>query len=470
MLSAGLGIGGARAMSEKILIIDDRLDWLMRSTDLFREHGYEVTTCSQPGKAMETFSACKPDAVLLDIRMPGKNGFELLKELRQKDRRVCVVMLSAYGDAETVVEAMKLGADSFADKSSDPEKILIVVEKELRRKAMEMELANLKASRGLGPVTLADIVGESPEMKFVKEQIRDYAKDDLAVLITGENGVGKDLAAFALHYESDRREEPFQNLLCPGVAESLFESAVFGHERGAFTDAHRRKEGILEAAGAGTVLLNEFVEIPPYVQAKLLVVLEAGVFSRVGSEGRSRRSQARFVAATNQNIRHALSTGKLREDLYFRLNQHKISIPPLRDRGEDIVLLAEHFSNQEAERLGRSPVELSDKSKDVLLGYDWPGNVRQLRALMMNVVLAGSDEPIRGYAFLGDGDGDFRRLHRSGKLGDIVRQEKEEIERRRIGEALRRFGGSRKKAARHLVMSYRALMYKMKKYGLRELY
>lgn len=457
-------------MSKKILIVDDRLDSLLTCADLLREHGYDVSTCSQSRRALEVFGEYRPDAVLLDVMMPGKNGFELLTEIRARDRRLPVIMLSAYGDADAVVTAMKLGADHFVDKSSDPQKILIVVEKEFSRKDMELEMATLRADRDAGPAYITDVIGESPAIEWVREQIRQLADSDLAVLITGPSGVGKDLVARALHYESGRSNEPFKNLLCPGTPETLFESALFGHERGAFTGALKRKKGIIESARRGTVLLNEIVEIPSYVQAKLLVVIETGAYNRVGGEENTLTSDVRFIAATNANISQALRAKRLRDDLFFRLNQATIEIPALTERGEDIILLAEHFMREECERIGRPEIRLSNRSKEVLLNYTWPGNVRQLKNLMKSIVQAGSDDPIKGYSDLSARDGGLGADRKSTNLRDIVKHKTEEVEREKITQALNRFKGNRKKSAEYLGISYRDLMYKMKKYKLREIF
>jgi DNA-binding NtrC family response regulator len=455
-------------MPKKVLIVDDRLDSLWECVDLFRGRDYEVTTCRQSEEALRVFDEYRPDIVLLDIKMPGKSGYEVLKEIRDKDRRVCVVMLSAMGDSETVVKAMKLGADNFAEKSTDPEKVLIVVEKELKQREMEMEIARLKAGQGEGPVGVDHIIGESEAIRKVKEDVLRYADNDLAVLLTGESGVGKDLVAGAIHHESCRSSEPFQNLLCPGIPESLFEAELFGAERGAFTDAYKARKGIIESAGAGTILLNEIVEIPSYIQAKLLLILQTGVYMRIGGEGKTLKSDARFIAATNADVRSAMRTKKLREDLFFRLNEAPIEIPPLRERREDIAHLAQHFIRVESSKLARSEIELSDKSMAFLTDYDWPGNVRELETLMKAVVAAGSEDVIMGRAFMarkveaGEANGGPSRLK------DAIRRETESLEKERIGQALLRFGGSRKRAAEYLGISYRSLLLKMKRYNLRD--
>ena len=456
-------------MSKKVLVVDDRLDSLWKCADVFQDYGFRVVTCSRSDKALDIFAREEPDVVLLDIKMPGKNGFDVLKEIRRNDKHVCVIMLSAYGDAQTVVSAMKMGADNFAEKGSDPEKLLIVVEKELSRKAMAMELLSLKADMGIELASVDQIIGESEAIKKVRAQILEYANTDDPVLITGACGVGKDLAAGAIHYESGRRNRPFKHLLCPGIQETLFESELFGHERGSFTNAHRSTKGVIEAAGGGTVFLNEVADIPTSAQAKLLLVIETGVFMKIGGEGKMLKSDARFIAATNTDIQDALKTRRLREDLFFRLNQAWIDIPPLEERGDDVAILAEHFINTEARRRGRPTVKLSSTSIDMLLDYDWPGNVRELKGMMARVVSAGSEDVITGDALLGR----HRRCRVNGsrtgsRLKDATAAEVDAVEDRMIADALRRFGGNRKKAARWLGISYRSLMSKMKKYGLRE--
>ncbi len=453
-------------MANKVLIVDDRLDSLLKCADLFTERGYDVTTCRRSTEALGTFTLVRPDVVLLDIKMPGKNGFELLKEIRARDRRVCVVMLSAYGDAETVVSAMKLGADNFAEKGLDPEKLLIVVEKELGRKQMEMELALLRGESGLGQVGIDHLIGESKPMRLVKQSILQYADTDLAVLLTGQSGTGKDLVAGVLHHESSRGSKTFQHLLCPGLAEGLFESEIFGHERGSFTGAHKRRKGIIEAAGSGTVFLNEFVDIPPDIQAKLLLVIDTGVYMRIGGEGKTMTTKARFIAATNKDVQGALRSGRLREDFYFRLNQAPIELPPLKERGQDILLLADHFIKVWSRKLGKPEIELSEASRDLLLHYHWPGNVRELETIMKRVVMTGSESVISGDTYLTRSDGD-RSSGGPHRLKDITRSTTEAVEKEKISEALTMFGGNRKKAAEWLAISYRSLLGKMQKYDLR---
>jgi two-component system response regulator AtoC len=458
-------------MAGKVLIVDDRLESLWESADYLKERGYSVSTCGESRKALEVFLKEKPDAVLLDVKMPGKNGFDLLKEIRTTNRRVCIIMLSAYGDAETVVKAVKLGADNFAEKGSDAEKLVITLEKELEKKRMQLELVTLKAEKAGEAGGIDRIIGQSEAIRQVKKSIRDYADVDEPVLVTGENGVGKDLVATALHYESKRHEKPFSRLFLPAVPPGLFESEIFGHERGSFTDASRRQTGIIQAAGKGTVFLDEIGDLPADVQTKLLLVLDTGVYMRIGGEGKTMKTEARFVSATNVNVMNAVRTRKMREDLFFRLNKVWIEVAPLRERPDDIPLLAEYFIKIRSDEMGRAPVELSDESMDLLLRYDWPGNVRQLKSIMERVVIEGDEDLIRRDAVLSRGtpcDDDLGSD--SSRLKHTVKRETAKVETRLIANALTRFKGNRTKAAGWLGISYRSLLSKMKEYRLRQAY
>jgi DNA-binding NtrC family response regulator len=455
-------------MTHTVLFVDDRLESVCSYVDALEGRGYQVLKCSDPQVALEVFARERPDVVLLDVRMPSRSGLDILTEMRRKNGRVVIIMLSAHGDTPTIVEALKLHADNFADKSYDSEKLLLVVEKELRTKELEAELDGLKASRGGRLKTLDDIVGESEAMKAVKRQIMDYADGDLTVFITGESGVGKNVVAEALHTQSRRRQKPFKHLLCTAVQPTLMEAELFGSEKGAYTDAHRSKRGLVEAAEGGTVLLDEIGATTPDVQAKLLLLTETGVYSKVGSEGRSQKTDAWFLTATNINIPEALRSGRLRQDLFYRLNQAWIHVPPLRERGDDVLLLAEYFARSESDRTGRPLVALSGKLTDMIMGYRWPGNVRELLSVIRRYAKSGGKD-VRIYSggmdSVGGHDGDG-----AGPEGDLkaaLRREVEAVEKRWITEALQRLGGNRTKAAVRLGISRRNLMYKIKRYGLR---
>jgi len=456
-------------MARKVLIVDDRLDSVLRYLDAFGSRGYAVLRCSDAKIALEIFGREKPEVVLLDVKMPGKDGLEVLKEMRDKDksRRACIIMLSAHGETRTVVEALKLGADNFADKSYDAEKLVLVVEKELRTKDLETELMGLRAGRDGRLRNIDDIIGDSEAIKAVKRQIADYADGDLTVFITGENGVGKNVVAEALHSHSKRHKKPFKHLLCTAFQPTLVEMELFGCEKGAFTDAFKSKRGVIESAEDGTVFLDEIGATTPEVQSKLLLLTETGVYSKVGSEGRSQRTDAWFITATNIDIPKALQSGQLRQDLFYRLNQAWIHVPPLRQRGDDIILLAEHFIRAEAARTGCQEVMLSGKFMDMMLGYPWPGNVRQLGSVVRRYVKSGGRD-VRLHS-PGVDELDSQRGGPGAFASDLkstVRRETEAVEKKWILEALQRFGGNRTKAATWLGISRRNLMYKIKRYSL----
>lgn len=456
-------------MARKVLIVDDRLDSVLTYLDAFGTRGYAVLRCSDSKVALEIFERERPDVVLLDVKMPGKDGLAVLKDMREKDksRRACIIMLSAHGETQTIVEALRLGADNFADKNYDAEKLVFVVEKELRTKDLETELMGFRAGRDGRLRSVDDIIGESEPIMAVKRQIADYADADLTVFITGENGVGKNMVAEALHTGSKRRKKPFKHLLCTGFQSTLVESELFGYEEGAFTGAFKRKKGVIESAEDGTVFLDEIGATTPEVQSKLLMLTETGVYSKVGSEGRSQRTDAWFITATNIDIPKALQSGQLRQDLFYRLNQAWIHVPALRQRGDDIILLAEHFIRAEAARTASPEVPLSSKFMDLIQGYPWPGNVRQLAGVVRRYVKSGGRE-VRVHS---PGIDDLETEHGTGvpftsDLKILVGKEIEAVEKKWIMEGLRRFGGNRTKAAGWLNISRRNLMYKIKRYGL----
>jgi len=455
-------------MTRKVLIVDDRLDTVLQYLDVFALNGYAVVRCGEPATAFSVYLREKPDVVLLDVKMPGKGGLELLGEIRQKDKRVCVIMISAHGDSGTVVEAVKLGADNFVEKNYAPERLVFMVEKELKTKRMEAELEGLKAGKDGRLRTVDDIVGESENLEAVKRQIIEYADCDLTVFITGESGVGKNVVAEALHAHSRRRKKPFKHLLCSALPPTLIESELFGSEKGAFTDAYRTKRGMIDAAEDGTVFLDEIGATPPEVQAKLLLLTDTGVYSKVGSEGRSQKTSAWFLTATNVDIPKALQSGQLRQDLFYRLNQAWIHLPPLRQRGDDVLLLAEHFVRLEAERTGTPSPVMSQKFMDNLLSYPWPGNVRQLQSVIRRFVKSGGKDVRLHSGSIDDPqpNGGGGRVARG--LKSTVRKAAETTERECMLEALRRFGGNRTKAAAWLGISRRNLMYKIKRYSLED--
>jgi two-component system response regulator AtoC len=456
-------------MERRAMVVDDDVESLWNCAAALKDGGFAVTQCSQPEEALEKFKREKPDLVLLDIRMPGKNGFELLREIRDLDLRVCIIMLSAFGDAETVVRALKGGADNFADKPLNSEELMIIVEKELRSRDLEREVRALRGMQDEGPATVKDIIGKSEATEKTRREIKMFADTTDVVLITGRPGVGKNLVARALHGESDRRREAFVHRHCGTFAPSIFESAIFGHRKGAFTDARYDKKGAIEAAEGGTLFLDEIGTLAPDVQAKLLLVIEGGVYSRVGDEASVERTSAKFIAATNEDIQTAVLEHRFREDLFHRLKEAWIEVPPLSERREDILPLVDHYMEIESRKYHIDPIELSAEAREMLYNHDWPANVRGLRQVLRNVVRTGDEGVIQSsflrkpvitktYGISYDDCTDLR-----SKVNTAV----EEVESNMILACLRKHEGNRRKVADHLDISYRSLLYKMKKYGLR---
>jgi len=457
-------------MNRKALVVDDNLEMLWSCAGVLRDNGFTVTACSRPEEVVDEFKKEKPDLVLLDIKMPEKSGFELLREIRDLDSRVCIIMLSAYGDSETVVRALKEGADNFADKPMNPEKLMLTIEKELTSRDLELEVRTLRGMQDEGPATVKDIIGKSEAIEKIRKEIKMYADTADIILITGRPGVGKNLVARALHGESNRRNEAFVHRHCGTFAPAIFESAVFGHLKGAFTDARYDKRGAIEAAENGTLFLDEIGTLTMDTQAKLLLVIEGGVYSRVGDEGNVERTNAKFIAATNEDVETAVMEHKFREDLFHRLKEAWIEVPPLAQRREDILPLVDHYMEVESRKNHVPTVSLSSEARELLYNHEWLSNVRGVRQLVRNIVRQGDEGVIKstfdrkpvGHKTYGVSPEDCTDLR--AKVNTAV----EEVERNTIRACLKKHSGNRRKVAAHLDISYRSLLYKMKQYGLRD--
>lgn len=456
-------------MNRKALVVDDNVELLWSCAGVLKDRDFDVTACSRPEEAIDEFRKEKPDLVLLDIKMPEKDGFELLHEIRDLDSRVCIIMLSAYGDAETVVRALKEGADNFAEKPLDPGKLMLIVEKELTNRQLEMEVRTLRGMQDEGPATVKDIIGKSEAIEKIRKEIKMCADTADVVLITGRPGVGKNLVARALHGESSRRKEAFVHRHCGTFAPAIFESAVFGHLKGAFTDARYDKKGAVEAAENGTLFLDEIGTLSTDTQAKLLLVIEGGVYSKVGGEGSMERTNAKFIAATNEDIEVAVMEHRFREDLFHRLKEAWIEVPPLSERREDILPLVDHYMEIESRKYHVAPIELSSEARDLLYNHAWPDNVRGIRQVIGNVVRRGDEGVIKsGFARKPIAYRTFGVCYEDcTDLRAKVNKAVEEVEKNTIQVCLKRHSGNRRKVADHLGISYRSLLYKMKQYGLR---
>lgn len=377
---------------EKILVVDDEIGMRQLLEKLLEDNGYEVTSAVDGVDALDKIKENRPAFALIDFKMPRMNGLRLLEKIKKSYPEVVVVMMTAYGTVENAVSAMKLGAFDYINKPFENEEIMLVINKALEKKRLEEE--NIVLRRQLEKsYTLSDIISANAEMQKVFDVMRKVAQTKSTVLVQGETGTGKELVARAIHNLSPRHDLPFVPVDCAALSESLLESELFGHVRGAFTGAVQDKEGLFETAHGGTVFLDEVGHISSEIQAKLLRVLQDGEIKRVGDAG-SRKVDIRLIAASNEDLEKAVKESRFREDLYYRLNVVPIFIPPLRERKEDILLLVEHFINKYNCLEKKQLKGIAADALKVLMNYDWPGNVRELENLVHRAVVMEQGENI----------------------------------------------------------------------------
>jgi DNA-binding NtrC family response regulator len=439
--------------ARRVLIVDDEplIRWSL--AERLRGDGYDIVEAGTATQAIELADQGF-DLVLLDYRLPDGDGLAVLRQLRDVDPDTLVIMLTAHTIIETVVEAMRTGAFDYATKPFDLDDV-----------AMRVSRAMETLSRPFG---IESIIGESDVMQRVKTLVRRVATSPAStVLITGESGTGKDLVAKVVHYCSGRAGRPFLNITCSALPEALLESELFGHERGAFTDARQQKRGLLEQADEGTVFLDEIGEMAPTLQAKLLRFLEEKAFRRVGGTG-DVRVDVRVIAATNRELEAAVKEGRFREDLYYRLNVLRVEVPPVRARGGDVSLLAQHFVESYSREFNRPVRGLSRRTEEALSAYHWPGNVRELRNLVERAVLLSDHDYLEPSDFetLQAARGKAASGHGGFALpadGVIL----EEVERSFVAQALERTGGNQTRAAALLGLHRDQIRYRVEKFGLR---
>lgn len=378
-------------MSLGILIVDDEPHLPHQFARYLRKRGYDVYTAPDGESGLRELQKSTIDLVLLDLRLPRLSGLEVLKRIREIEPELPVVILTAYGNVQTAVEAMKLGASDYLLKGFDLEELLLVVKRALETSAMSRELRQLKRERS-DNYHFNHVVGHSERMRVVFELVAKIARSDASVLITGESGTGKEVVAHAIHEQSARASGPFHPLNCAAIAQNLLESELFGYEQYAFTDAKKQKRGLLELAEGGTLFLDEIGEMPLDMQAKLLRVLETRSFFRLGGS-KEVKINVRILAATNRDLEQAMKDGSFRSDLYYRLAVLKIPLPPLRERPGDILLFAAHFLKDFNRSLGRNVHKISPEAQRLLQEYSWPGNIRELKNVIERaIILSSGDE------------------------------------------------------------------------------
>ena len=382
-------------MSTKVLIVDDKQ--MMRDSvgATLQRAGYTVIAASDGDSALKMVGKHRPAAVVTDLKMPGMDGLELLGHLLDADAKLPVVLMTAYGSVNDAVSAMKAGAFDFIQKPFEGDQLKMVVRRavEHRRRLAEADASPVAAGSGAIPGAAAapDLVGDSPAMQAATRQVLRIADSHGTVLIQGESGTGKEVVARTLHANSPRRGGIMLCLNCAALSSSLLESELFGHEKGAFTGADQLRKGRFELADGGTLLLDEISEISPTLQAKLLRVLQEGQFERVGSS-QTMQVDVRVIATTNRDLARSVADGSFRQDLYYRLNVLPVALPPLRERGRDAALLAQHFLDRVAEREGSTPKRFADDAVDLLCNHAWPGNVRELQNICERAsVLSATD-------------------------------------------------------------------------------
>jgi DNA-binding NtrC family response regulator len=452
-----------------ILLVEDK-DSLRRVLCLTLENaGYSVTESADARAATQEISRAPHRLVLTDLRMPHGNGLDVLRAARAADPDIPVIVMTAYGSIDEAVQAMKDGAHDFLQKPVDSNHLLLLVERALEQARLRTENILLREewSRRYG---FPRIIGESEAIKRAVAETQRVSQTEANVLLLGESGTGKELFARAVHHLSPRRDKPFVAINCAAIPETLIENELFGHERGAFTGAGERRLGKFELASSGTVFLDEIGELPLAAQGKLLRAIEEKMIDRIG--GRAPIPvDVRVVAATNKDLRHAVENGEFRRDLFFRLAVFPVEIPPLRERGDDVVLLARHFAAQLGKEMRGREATLSDASINALRGHTWPGNVRELEnAIERACILADSTalEPsdlglVKGSIAAPEA---FDDLDMTGTLAEISDRAARFVERRKIIEVLRSHDGNKTRAAETLGVSYKTLLTKVKDYEL----
>jgi DNA-binding NtrC family response regulator len=438
---------------EKILIVDDDPDIVESLQDRLEYYGYDVSVAYDGEEALKKIDDNPPDLVLLDIRMPGIDGMEVLQRITQKYPGMLVVMLTAHGTIDVAVEAMKKGAYDFLEKPTEDiqDKINAIFD---RKKTEENESKREQLSH-----VYDEIIGDSPEIITMLEQIDRVAGTDAPVLILGETGTGKELVASALHKNSYRAKKPFEVVQCGAIPKDLLESELFGHERGAFTGATTLRKGKFERADGGTLFFDEIGDMPLELQVKLLRAIEQKEFERVGGS-RLIKVDVRIIAATNRNLGEAIEKGEFRSDLYYRLNMITINVPSLRERKSDIPILAEHFLEKYSAAHKLQVRAISRNAMELMMQYDWPGNVRELNNYIGRAVfLAESDVILPKH--LPD---ELRRESPKVSTGITVGMTLKQIEKELILKTLEAFEGNRSKTAETVGISLRALHYRLKEW------
>jgi len=444
----------------RVLVVDDEPSARGGLEKLLRQEGYEVDTAAEGAIALGIASERPPDVVVTDLKMPRMDGIELLGKLREQDIEMPVIVVTAFGDVASAVAAMRAGAEDYLTKPVDFDALALAIERAIERRDLRIEADRLRRQlREKNGEGLEGLIGASPAMQKVYRIARQVAGARATVLITGESGTGKGELARAIHKKGPRADAPFITLHCAALAESLLESELFGHEKGAFTGADKRRAGRFEQANGGTLFLDEVGEIPAATQVKLLRVLQEKTFERVGGN-EAIQVDVRLIAATNRDLAEDVRQGRFREDLYYRLNVVHIDMPPLRLRGADVIVLAEHFLRRFAQENKKRVEGFSDDARSKIIAHRWPGNVREIENAIERAVVLCEGPLIQG---------DDLPIDVAPMPGHAIRipgSTMSEIERYAILSTLEATNGSTTKAAEMLDISVRTIQYRLHEYGI----
>ncbi|HOI75454.1 MAG TPA: sigma 54-interacting transcriptional regulator [Syntrophales bacterium] len=459
----------------RILVVDDDESVRKLLTVVLGKEGFDVTCADNGLTGLDAFRKTSPDIVIMDIRMPEMDGLKALEEIGKLRRGAAVILMTAYAAVETAVQAMKLGAFDYVIKPFDIDEVLLLIERALQMRQMRNDI-NLLHRELLQSYRLDRILTDNARMKELCLTITRIAGSNASVLITGESGSGKELVASAIHYNSKRRNGPFVKINCGAIPEGLLESELFGHEKGAFTGAIARRRGRFEQAGGGTIFLDEIADISPNLQVKLLRVLQEREFERIGSN-ETIRTDVRIIVATNRDLEGMVRAGTFRQDLYYRVNVVSLHVPPLRERPEDVRLLADHFLQRFASENSRDIDGFDEDAYRILINYAWPGNVRELANAVESAVIMSTggmilseDLPrhvLGGERRNAEADADIaEELSEATATQRPLKEMVKEFERQAILQALERNRENRVRTARELGISRRSLLYKIQEYGI----
>ena len=456
-------------IKDKILVADDEQSMREFLDIMLKKEGYKVSLASNGEEVVKLIDNDLFDLVLMDIRMPKLDGISALKKIKSIAPETVVIMITAYASADTAIKAMKEGAYDYITKPFKVEEIKLIINNALEKKNLQKENILLKQVVR-DRYHFGNIIGQSPKMMALYDLLEKVSPTKTNILIAGESGTGKELVAKAIHYNSVRKEKPFVTLNCGAIPESLIESELFGHMKGAFTDAIATKKGLFEVADEGTIFLDEISELPLLMQVKLLRVLQDKEFKRVGGT-EDIRVDVRIISATNKDLEEAVKEKHFREDLFYRLNVIQIKLPPLRDRKEDIPILAGHFLKKYSEELNKNILKTSPEALQILLNYEYPGNVRELQNIIERAVALESSQELTVHnlsSYLSE-----QPLLRKGPIdieipneGIDLEKMVEDLERTLLLKALDKTKGIKKKAAELLRINFRSMRYRLEKYGL----